>query len=67
MESDLQSFWALCAQLNSLPETPLPLAFGLIKEDAIGQPRKTTSLCDSPPDDDVAALVFGNFLHEHQS
>jgi hypothetical protein len=47
--------WALCecAQLYSLaetrkphsPPTPHPPAFGLIYDGAMGQPRKTTSLC----------------------
>jgi hypothetical protein len=43
MELDLQSFFfAPCAELHSLAETPQPspppLAFGLIYEGAIGQP-----------------------------
>jgi hypothetical protein len=42
VELDLQSFfWAPCAQLYSLAETPQVRnpAFGLIYEGAIGQPR----------------------------
>jgi len=51
MELDLIIFGlhVHCTRLYSLAETPNPLhppAFGLIYEGAIGQPRKTTSLCD---------------------
>ncbi len=51
MELDLQSLFGLYvhAQLYSWAETPQfppPPAFRLIYEGAIGQPRKTTSLCD---------------------
>jgi hypothetical protein len=53
MELDLQSYLgSMCAVvLYSFP------AFGLIYEGAIGQPRKTTSLCDP--------LVGMNTLHSY--
>jgi hypothetical protein len=50
MELDLQSlFGLLCTAvlIGRDPATPPPLpAFGLIYEDAIGQPRNLTSLCN---------------------
>ncbi len=49
MELDLQSFLGSCVQLYLLAEVPQLPAFGLIYEGAIGQPRQTTSLYDTPP------------------
>ncbi len=50
MELDLQSLFGLLCTAELIgwdPETPSPPpSFGLICESAIGQPRKTTSLCD---------------------
>jgi hypothetical protein len=37
-----------CTQWRRPRNSPPPLAFGLIYEGAIGQPRLTTSLCDPP-------------------
>ncbi len=53
MEVDLQSSFGLhvtrCAQLYSWAETlDPPPALGLVYESAIGQQRKTTSLCNPP-------------------
>jgi hypothetical protein len=48
MESNLQSlFGLLCTYNFTPPHLPPPTAFGLIHEGAIGQPRKTKSLCYS--------------------
>ncbi len=50
MELDLQSFSGLhvhsCTLWLRTRNSPLPPAFGLIYEGAIGQPRYTTSLCE---------------------
>jgi hypothetical protein len=47
MELGLQSLFGLHSSTHWLRlRKPPPLAFGLIYEDAIGQPRETTSLCD---------------------
>jgi hypothetical protein len=52
MDLDLKVYWAPCAQLYSLTVTkctnplPIPPHFGQIYEGDIGQPRKTTFLCD---------------------
>ncbi len=54
MELDIQKKFirAPCAQLYSLAEAPQtpPPPFGLILEGAIGQPKLTTSLCDTSAD-----------------
>ncbi len=51
MELDLQSLFGLrvhnCTHWLRPHKSPPPPAFGLIYEGAIGQPRKTTSLCDA--------------------
>jgi hypothetical protein len=51
LKLDLPSVFGSCVQLCSLAETPqLPsLAFALLYEGAISQPRKTTSLCNPLP------------------
>jgi hypothetical protein len=69
MEIDLQSLFGLhvyCVQLYSLAETPEPplLPFGLINEDAIGQPRMTTSLCDPLNASFAIALLGFLFLSQ---
>jgi hypothetical protein len=49
MESDLQTLFGLHVHSCThwlRPHNPPPPPFGLIYEGAIGQPRKTTSLCD---------------------
>ncbi len=51
MELDLQSLFGLhvhstAALIGWDPAIPLPPALGLLYEGAIGQPRKTTSLCE---------------------
>ncbi len=60
MELDLQSLFGLlcCTHWLRPRNSPLP-AFGLIYEGAIGQQRKTTSLCDA-----LVRYIFQRLAHQ---